>query len=59
MEGTKLSEETKKRAFLGIWFDYENKKTYTFFNYTGNFIEKKYDFIWSKNSFIAGFSCFQ
>ena len=41
-----------QKNFLGIWFDYENKKTYTFFNYTGNFIEKKYDFIASRATTI-------
>lgn len=39
----------KQDNFLGIWFDYENKNTFVYFNYGGKFIEKKYDFIASRS----------
>ena len=42
----------KQNNFLGIWFDYENKKTYAFFIYDGKFIEKEYNFIASRSTTI-------
>lgn len=38
--------------FLGIWIDYENNKTYAFFKYEKDYIEKEYDFIASRATTI-------
>ncbi len=39
-------------AFLGVWVDYENDKTYGYFKYDNKFIEFEYDFVASRATTI-------
>lgn len=42
----------EQSSFLGIWWDYKNKCTYAFFNYNGDLLEKKYNYIASRSETI-------
>ena len=39
-------------AYLGVWVDYENDKTFTYFKYDNKFIEFEYDFVASRATTI-------
>ena len=39
-------------AYLGVWVDYENDKTFAYFKYDNKFIEFKYDFVASRATTI-------
>lgn len=42
----------KQNSFLGIWWDYKNKRTHAYFSYKGDLLEKKYDYIASRSETI-------
>ena len=39
-------------AYLGVWVDYENDKTFAYFKYDNKFIEFEYDFVASRATTI-------
>ncbi len=56
IDGIKEYEKiiSKKNNFLGIWIDYIKPTTYIFFNYEGNYIKWKYNFVASRATTILG-----